>query len=256
MRIKKPKKHLIIPAAGLGSRFKEKGYTIPKPMLPVNDRPMVAQVIRDCEAAFGDFDSVVMAVSGEIADNHSKDLLDCLWDHRLYLHRFDKPTRGAAETCLLLLNLADHIEPDDIVVFANSDQHFTLKEKIEPEPGMCLIFPNDGQNKWSFASIYPDQNGVCCIDKIVEKPDVVDFCDFPTVGVYITTKSLACLSIAMDIQNDRRSGPNKEFYLAPSLLLTKPIMVDKFVPLGTPADYEAALEQRQQHGWLENKPSV
>ena len=236
------KKHLIIPAAGLGSRFREVGYDLPKPMLPVNDRPMVAQVVRDCERAFGHFDSVVMAISGEMADKYSKTLRDCLWDQRLYPHRFDKSTRGAAETCLLLLSLSHHIGPEDVVVFANSDQHFKLNKKIEPVPGQCLVFPNDGASKWSYAKIVQDDDGQNWIAQITEKPSVVNPNDLPTVGVYVSNKEEAMICIASDIVNDVRTGPNREFYLAPSLSLTDPVMVDSFVPLGTPADYEANRE--------------
>lgn len=38
---------LILPMAGKGSRFKEKGYDLPKPLLPINNAPMVVQAV-DC----------------------------------------------------------------------------------------------------------------------------------------------------------------------------------------------------------------
>ena len=36
---------IIIPMAGLGSRFTEQGYTDPKPFINVNGKPMIRRVV-------------------------------------------------------------------------------------------------------------------------------------------------------------------------------------------------------------------
>ena len=36
---------LIVPMAGLGSRFATAGYVVPKPLIPVCGRPMVVRVV-------------------------------------------------------------------------------------------------------------------------------------------------------------------------------------------------------------------
>jgi len=38
--------HTVVPMAGLGQRFRDRGYTEPKPFVPVAGRPMVEQVLR------------------------------------------------------------------------------------------------------------------------------------------------------------------------------------------------------------------
>ena len=38
---------LIMPMAGNGSRFSEQGYTVPKPLIEVDGKPMFVQAI-DC----------------------------------------------------------------------------------------------------------------------------------------------------------------------------------------------------------------
>ena len=38
---------LILPMAGKGSRFADEGYVLPKPLLGVNDKPMIIQAV-DC----------------------------------------------------------------------------------------------------------------------------------------------------------------------------------------------------------------
>lgn len=51
--------NVVIPMVGLGQRFKKSGYEIPKPLLPVDGRPMVARVVEDLPAA----DRVVVVVN-------------------------------------------------------------------------------------------------------------------------------------------------------------------------------------------------
>ena len=36
---------LIIPMSGIGQRFMEKGYKVPKPLIPISGKPMVQHVI-------------------------------------------------------------------------------------------------------------------------------------------------------------------------------------------------------------------
>ena len=37
--------NILIPMAGLGSRFQKVGYKDPKPLIPINGKPMIEQVI-------------------------------------------------------------------------------------------------------------------------------------------------------------------------------------------------------------------
>lgn len=47
-----PKRHInLIPMAGRGSRFSDRGYTTPKPLLPVDGRPMVVRAMDSLPAA-------------------------------------------------------------------------------------------------------------------------------------------------------------------------------------------------------------
>ncbi len=38
--------HLLIPMSGQGTRYREAGYTEPKPLIPVNGRPMISRLLR------------------------------------------------------------------------------------------------------------------------------------------------------------------------------------------------------------------
>ena len=47
---------ILIPMAGEGSRFQKEGYTLPKPLIDVNGKPMIQSVVEnldfDCEYIF------------------------------------------------------------------------------------------------------------------------------------------------------------------------------------------------------------
>jgi NDP-sugar pyrophosphorylase family protein len=42
--------NIVIPMAGRGSRFSKAGYELPKPLLPVQGRPMIEVVIENLRA--------------------------------------------------------------------------------------------------------------------------------------------------------------------------------------------------------------
>ena len=39
--------NVLIPMAGLGSRFSKEGYTLPKPLINVNGKPMIQLVVEN-----------------------------------------------------------------------------------------------------------------------------------------------------------------------------------------------------------------
>ncbi len=43
--------HLVVPMAGLGQRFRDEGYALPKPLIDVSGMPMVVRAVRDLPAA-------------------------------------------------------------------------------------------------------------------------------------------------------------------------------------------------------------
>ncbi len=44
--------NIVIPMAGLGTRFEEKGYTDKKPFIDVNGKPMIQRVIENLDVEF------------------------------------------------------------------------------------------------------------------------------------------------------------------------------------------------------------
>jgi NDP-sugar pyrophosphorylase family protein len=106
--------NVIIPIAGLGSRFVKKGYTVFKPFIDIHGIPMIEWALS----------SLKMKAKYHIimrSDEDFKRLEDIVKKIEIEatLHSIDHLTKGAAETCLFV---KDFIDPDDELIITNCDQ--------------------------------------------------------------------------------------------------------------------------------------
>ncbi|NBU82173.1 MAG: glycosyl transferase family 2, partial [Flavobacteriaceae bacterium] len=56
---------VIIPMAGLGKRFSDRGYTISKPLIPINGKPMIERVVEN----LGITKNLTFLIQGEILED-------------------------------------------------------------------------------------------------------------------------------------------------------------------------------------------
>jgi len=87
----------IIPMAGLGSRFSEQGYQLPKPLISVSGIPMIIKVIRDLPPA----DKWIFIVRQEHIDDYQIDKLIKTEIPNAIIIPVNKTTEGQACTCML-----------------------------------------------------------------------------------------------------------------------------------------------------------
>lgn len=115
--------NIVIPAAGNGQRFKEAGYSEPKPLIPIQGKPMIARVIDNLRPKKGHFFHLVVQEKHKVPQSifgSSKGILNTL----------SKPTRGAVETLLyayiytgeLLLANCDQLVETDVNEFINTSK--------------------------------------------------------------------------------------------------------------------------------------
>lgn len=100
---------LVIPMAGLGQRFTDGGYLLPKPLIPVSGLPMVAQAIHDLPSA----EHNVFVLRADM--NGYAELVNQL--RRLYptaiIKIIDHVSEGQACTALIGLNTLDETGVDN-----------------------------------------------------------------------------------------------------------------------------------------------
>ncbi len=200
--------NLIVPAAGLGSRFAKAGWKTPKPFIDVGGKSMINQVLDNV----GVNNSVVTVII-------QKELLDSKPQHTEMLRKkvnnlmaLDSYTEGTAATVLYARKYINNSLP---LLIANSDQivKFDVNDYIQDchnrkLDGSILVFRDQSRDpKWSFAKV--DENGL-----VVEVAEKNPISDLATVGIYYFTKGSDFVDGALDmiVANDRVNG---EFYTCP-----------------------------------------
>ena len=235
---------LLIPMSGRGSRFAQKGYTFPKPLIDIRGQPMIELVIKSLPEA----EEYIFIVQKEHEDQYGiTRLLNRITDDKAKVFLTDKVTEGAACSALLARELLDDHRP---LMIANSDQYVTFHKKnfklltdlmtVSALDGLIFTF-NATHPKWSFVEV-SDQT----IIKVAEKNPISNIA---TCGIYYWkhSRDFVKSADAMIAANDR---VNNEFYIAPTFNYMiqeakwiAPFYVDQMHGLGTPEDLEVFLDE-------------
>lgn len=201
--------NIVIPMAGLGSRFTKAGYEKPKPFIDVLGSPMIVRVLENlaCENA-----KFILIARKEHLQKESVLVDEIKKDFNAEFIEIDKLTEGTACTVLFARKLINNDTP---LLIANSDQivdininDFIKDCKRRNLDGSILTFVDKEKNpKWSFARL---EN-----DLVVEVKEKEVISEFATVGIYLFSKGKIFVENALDmiINNDR---VNNEFYTAPA----------------------------------------
>lgn len=234
----------VIPMAGEGSRFAEKGYTFPKPLIDVNGKPMI-QVVLETLPECSEY--IFLCRLEHISEYSLGSMLQQLTDNRATVVPVETLTEGAACTVLLAEEL---INDQEELIIANSDQYveydhrnFDILRHHSNANGIIFTF-NASHPKWSFARC--DEYGN--IDKVAEKDPISNVA---TCGIYyFSSGNMFCVAANQMIHKNIRT--NNEFYLAPVYnemidggFKVLPFFVDHMSGLGTPEDLENFIQRRQ-----------
>ena len=145
--------HIIMPMAGEGSRFKKEGYSVPKPLIELNDRELYKHALDSLNMLDADEFKHTFIVREEFYDIISKQILESYPNANILSVK--ETTKGALETVMLA---EDYIEDDDYVIVMDCDLEFKSEEFIEElndainniEPMLLSFYSRDP--KYSFVS--------------------------------------------------------------------------------------------------------
>lgn len=204
-----PKINIVIPMAGLGSRFLKAGYTTPKPFLDLLGKPMIQHVIENLDIPGANY---ILIVRKEHLAEYRTDLEKIMGKRIFQIVEVEKLTEGAACTVLHAHRLINNDVP---LLIANSDQivdiditNYASDCQKRGLDGSILTFIDSKRDpKWSFAKV--DGSGL-----VTEVKEKVPISEYATVGIYLFSKGRYFVeySIDMIIRNER---VNNEFYVCP-----------------------------------------
>ena len=244
---------VVIPMAGIGSRFKKYGFKENKYLLPINieleymiEKAIVSLNIPNPSKYF----FIINEENG--VDTNLRNILDTIckkYNFEYIISSVDKLTEGPASTVFTLQSIINMNEP---MIVSNSDQvldwdYNRFLEKCQNYDGCVLTYKPDYElilntvDKHSFVQLNEFGKVDRCAEKIV-------LSDKALVGVHYFKKTeLFFEAYKYMIQNNIRA-PNGEFYLS----LAYQTMIEhgysigyheidtnleKFYPVGEPYDY-------------------
>ena len=203
---KDSKLNVLIPMAGAGSRFAQQGYTFPKPLIEVNEKPMIEVVVNNLNI---DAHYIFLVQKAHYEKYNLKYLLNLIAPN-CDIIQIDGITEGAAVTTLLAKELIDNDNP---LVIANSDQYIKWNSNecmyafsADQIDGGILTFEAH-HPKWSYARL--DDDGF--VSEVAEKQVISNNA---TCGIYYWKHGSDYVKYAeqMIAQNKR---VNNEFYVCP-----------------------------------------
>lgn len=245
--------NIVVPMAGLGSRFQKQGYTVPKPFIPVFGKPMIRWVIENMLPTSEVYGNTILpppcsvrfhfVVQQSHLDAYSFESLCKDMGIDYTITPIPYVTEGAACTVLLT---KDKINTSDPLVIVNSDQFLEWSQNefyrslLNPTYDGCIsVFEQNDPNdiKWSYSKI--DSSG--CVTEVAEK---VYLSRWATTGIYGWKHGSDFVRFAEQmIQKNIRV--KNEFYVCPvyneaiaSRLKVRNLLCKKLWGLGVPEDLE------------------
>lgn len=234
---------LVIPMAGLGSRFSDAGYTVPKPLLDIHGAHMFQVVLANL---VNDFICKVVLIVPKIW-NLSDDFrsLESALGIAVEVVEVEGLTDGPAGSVEMAKK---HLDASLPVVTANSDQYLDADltefygDVVSGQYAGVILAMEDDDPKWSYAKV--DETG-----KLMEVREKVVISNLATVGVY-GFESASIMFDAIDRMRQDEASVNGEYYVGPSYnyILTEKggVAVTNLGPvgdimhgLGIPRDYES-----------------
>lgn len=235
--------------AGRGSRFQEAGYAFPKPLIDVSGKTMIEVVAENLKPK--DNHRFIFICQKEHYEKYDLyNVLKNVTNNNFEIVQINGITEGAACTVLCA---AQHINNDDELIIANSDQYiefsiddFIKKARKNKKDGLIMTF-RASHPKWSYARV--NSRG-----EVLETAEKKVISNKATVGIYYFGKGSDFTKGAQSMIH-KNIRHNNEFYVCPVynelILGGKKVFIHdidarKMHGLGTPEDLELFLKRSKK----------
>lgn len=238
---------VLMPMGGLGQRFRNEGYELPKPLIEVQGMPMFMRAIKSFDAYSGP-KSFLFVVRQDAEDEYklATQIQSILPEAKIAYLKQD--TRGAVETCLIAREYIEQSEPliiMDCDFYFESQAYFAQLAEIAQSndyAGMLLSFDSDW-DRYSYART--DESG-----DVIETAEKKVISNNALAGAYCFGSGDIFLKAADQLMQAEINDNMKEYYI--SLLYNEILRdggkislakVDAFDSFGTPEELNAYLNR-------------
>lgn len=232
---------VVVPMAGDGKSFKNAGYIFPKPLVDINNKPMIHWVIENLniEARF-----VFLCKKEDINKYNLNYLLKYLVPDCTIIP-IENNSGGAVKT---ILQAKDILDNDSPLLIVNSDQYiewnsneFYYKVFNDSCDGSIVIFEST-HPMYSFVKV--DENGL-----IIEVAEKKTISNNATAGIYFFRTGKMFIEYAQKMI-EKQISINGEYFVCPvynELIMDskviRPYNVEKVYSFSTPKDLEYFTKQ-------------
>ena len=235
---------IVIPMAGMSSRFFKEGYTKPKYMLELNGKTLFDLSLDSFKHYF--LNELFVFVVRDIFNTREfiKERVKILGIKKFDIVVLNSETRGQAET--VMLGLKDYKNSDEPLTIFNIDTfrpNFKFPKMLSD--GYLEVFEGEGDN-WSYVRpVSADSN---IIDLTTEKNPISNLCC--TGLYYFSTVSSYSSSYEHYLSLPETMWEKGELYVAPlyNFLISKGLTIrynlidkDEVIFCGTPKEYQELL---------------
>ncbi len=200
---------IIIPMAGLSSRFTKAGYTLPKYMLYVKNKSLFNLAVSSFSLYFETFNFVFVVRDVFDTPRFVKEECDLIGIKHYQVVTLVQPTKGQAETVLKGIEGA-HIADNEAILIFNIDTFrfgYKIPEHLEEWDGYLETFVGTGDN-WSYART-KDGTPESKVVETAEKRPISQYC---STGMYYFKNTC---DFVLSYETELASPTAKELYVAP-----------------------------------------
>lgn len=199
---------VVVPMAGRGSRYADKGFDVPKPLIKIAGKYMIQWALRSLEGVSYDQIIFVALKEHEIQFGISKILTETL-GNKYELLLIDEVTEG--QLCTVLVAKEYFLKRTDLLVIASdslikSNIGHEINHKANEVKGIISVINLPG-DRWSFARTNE-------LSEVVEVAEKVRISDNASTGIYYFSDVMEFLELAEDIIT-KREKTKGEYYIIP-----------------------------------------
>jgi len=199
--------NLLLPIAGKGNRFVEKGYTVPKPLIPVDSEKILVE--KSVESVDIENAHMIFIVRKEHIDSHGIDkrLEKTFEGNSVTIVSVDYDTEGALSSCMLA---EEHIDNDLPLVIFTPDCLFEpvfSVDSIEDDVAGAVATFSSSSPAHSYVVLDDDGNVTKAAEKEVISTNAVG-------GLYYFKKGSMFAQYARETI-DKKDKTKGEYYICP-----------------------------------------
>tara|TARA_A100001515_G_scaffold35435_1_gene27631 strand:- start:765 stop:1859 length:1095 start_codon:yes stop_codon:yes gene_type:complete len=248
--------NILIPMAGAGSRFKIKGFDVPKPLIKIGEECLVEKSISTL-GIDGRYIFVTRKYENESFNEELKNIL-LRMKPNCEIRQVDYLTDGATATCLIAKDLIDNDEP---LIITNCDQSLEwdaedFLEKVDGVDG-CVVTHDSDNPKNSFILLDERGYGV----ELAEKRPISNLA---LIGLHYWKSGKDFVESAEKMISNKIKSKN-EYYIAPTYnsliengkkITNYHIKKQQYISLGSPEDVSIYAGRQNEYNPKKNKTII